>query len=216
MNQSLDVARLLIEKGADVEGRIRFDGALIRCTSRTPLHVATTRGHLSIIKLLVSAGANVNATTMTTGRTALQLAVEFDQEEIVNHLLDSGASSTLIGGLGRLARLAQKCGHPEIKKLLSERSLAEAESVKEASTRCSQEEQEDLEGSCAQLRDMSFHEDQVTDEDDELVQYCETDVMGSSERSPQLKDSDGSVSLDCDSWQCIELADCDAEVFRKV
>jgi hypothetical protein len=215
MNQSLEVTRLLIEKGADVEGRVRVDGALIPCTSRTPLHVATTCGHLSIIKLLVSAGANVNAATTTTGRTALQLAVEFGHEEIVNYLLGSGASSALIG-LGRLARLAQKCGYPEMKKLLSGRSLSEAKSVKEASTRCSQEEQEDLEGSCAQLRDLSFHEDEVTDEDDELLQYCETDVIGSSQSSPQLKDSDGSASLDCDSWQCIELADCDAEIFRKV
>jgi hypothetical protein len=215
MNQSLEVTRLLIEKGADVEGRVRVGGALIPCTSRTPLHVATTRGHLSIIKLLVSAGTNVNATTMITGRTALQLAVEFGHEEIVNYLLDSGASSNLIG-LGKLARPAQMYGHPEMKKLLAGRSLSEAESVKEASTRCSQEEQEDLEGSCAQLRDLSFHEDEVTDEDDELVQYCETDVMGSPQRSPQRKDSDGSASLDCDSWQCIELADCDAEIFRKV
>jgi hypothetical protein len=216
MNQSLEVTRLLIEKGADVEGRVRVDGALIPCTSRTPLHVATTRGHLTLIKLLVSAGANVNATTMVTGRTALQLAVEFDHEEIVNYLLDSGASSTQIGELGRLARLAQKCRHPEMKRLLSKRSLSETKSVKEASTRCSQEDQEDLEGSCAQLRDLSFDEDQVTDEDDEFLQYCETDVMGSSQRSLQLKGSDGSVSLDCDSWQCIDLADCDADIFRKV
>lgn len=215
MNQSLEVARLLIEKGADVEGRVRMDGALIPCTTRTPLHVATTRGHLSIVKLLVSAGANVNATTKTTGRTALQLAVEFDHEEIFNYLLDSGASSTMIGGLGRLARLAQKGGHSEMKKLLSGRSLVEAESMEEASTCCSQEEQDDLEASCAQLRDLSFHEDQVAGEDDELVQYCETDVMGSSQRSSQLKGSDGSVSLDCDSWQCIELADCEAGSFSE-
>jgi ankyrin repeat protein len=216
MNQSLEVTRLLIEKGADVEGRVRVDGALTPCTSQTPLHVAAIRGNLSVVKLLVSAGASVNAKTMTTGRTALQLAVELGHDEIVNYLLESGASSTQIGRPGRLARLAQNCGHYEMKKLLSGRSRSEAEYVTETSTHWSPEEQEDLEDSCAQLRELSFHEDQVTDEDDGLLQCYKTDVVSSSQRSSLHKDSDGSVSLNCDSWQCIELADCDAEIFSEV
>jgi ankyrin repeat protein len=179
--------------------------------------VATARGDLSVIKLLVSAGADVNALTIFTGKTALQLAVEFNHEEIVNYLLDCGASSTMLDSeLGRLARLARKCGHTKVLRLLSQRSLAQVESMKEASRHYSHEELDDLEGPCAKLRDLSFHEDEVSDEEDELLQEHETDVILSSQSSPQLKDSDGSVGSDGDSWLCIELADCDAEIFRKV
>jgi hypothetical protein len=217
MNQSLEITRLLIEKGADVEGRLIVDHAMTRCTSRTPLHMATVRGHLSIIKLLVSAGADVNASTMVTGRTALQLAVESGHEEIANYLLDCGAISTMIDGeLGRLGRLGRNCGPIKMMEPLSRRSLAEAESMEEASTHCSQEEQDDLEDSCVKLRDLSFHEDEVCDRDDELLQEHGTDVMLSSRRSLQLEDSNASVSLDGDSWLCIELADCGAEIFWKV
>jgi hypothetical protein len=218
VNQSLEITRLLIEKGADIEGRVRVEETMACCTSRTPLHVATTHGHLSIIKLLVSAGADLNALTMVTGRSALQLAVEFGHEEIVNYLLDCGANTTMIEGeLWRLRRLGQNCDRIKMMALLSQRSLAEDESMKEASTHCSKEEEDDdLEGSCAKLQDLSFHEDKISGGDDELREEHGSDGMLSSQGSPQLKDSDVSVTPHSDSWVRIDLADYDAELFRKV
>jgi hypothetical protein len=216
-NQSLEVTRLLIEKGADIEGRLRVDDTMARCTSRTPLHVAAARGHLSVLKLLVSAGADVNATTLVTGRTALQLAMELGHEEIVNYLLNCGANSTIVENeLWSLRQLARNCGHITTMELSSRRSLAEAESTKEASTHHSQEEQDDLEDSCAKLQDLSFHENELSGGDDEVLEEHGADVMLSSQGSPEFKDSDTSVTMDGDSWLCIELADYDAEIFRKV
>jgi hypothetical protein len=218
VNQSLEITRLLIEKGADIEGRVRVEETMACCTSRTPLHVATTHGHLSIIKLLVSAGADLNALTMVTGRSALQLAVEFGHEEIVNYLLDCGANTTMIEGeLWRLRRLGQNCDRIKMMALLSQRSLAEDGSMKEASTHCSKEEDDDdLEGSCAKLQDLSFHEDKISGGDDELREEHGSDGMLPSQGSPQLKDSDVSITPHSDSWVRIDLADYDAELFRKV
>ena len=49
----LDICRLLIDKGAQVEARNRYD--------RTPLHYAARYGHVEIVRLLCDHGADVEA-----------------------------------------------------------------------------------------------------------------------------------------------------------
>ena len=64
----VDVAILLIQKGADVNERHRF--------GFTPLMQAAKRGHVKILKALIDAGANVDAEDKD-GNTALMQTVEW-------------------------------------------------------------------------------------------------------------------------------------------
>ena len=50
---NVDVVRLLIERGAEVDSRDRWGW--------TPLHNASRFGHLEVSRVLVDHGANVNA-----------------------------------------------------------------------------------------------------------------------------------------------------------
>ncbi|KAL2047276.1 hypothetical protein N7G274_001295 [Stereocaulon virgatum] len=54
----------------------------------TPIHVASHSGHLEVIKLLVSYGADVNATLSTTHETPLHLASARGHFHVVKYLVD--------------------------------------------------------------------------------------------------------------------------------
>lgn len=114
----LEVIRLLLERGADLDWRDRAVGftplgwaanqghescveALLEAGAdpnlatpeflHTPLMAAAQRGHLPIVKLLVAAGANVNAAT-SDGRTALSIAQERKHDDIATLLAEIGAA----------------------------------------------------------------------------------------------------------------------------
>lgn len=57
----------------------------------TALHVACAKGHLSIVSLLISRGASINATTRK-GLTPLHVACYYKHAPIVEFLLDNGAN----------------------------------------------------------------------------------------------------------------------------
>ncbi len=76
----MNIAKLLISRGADVNIRSPFDGA-------TPLLLATLEQKLDFVKLLLENGANVNARD-ESGFTAL---MEAGSTEIVQVLLAFGA-----------------------------------------------------------------------------------------------------------------------------
>ncbi|KAI5842135.1 ankyrin repeat-containing domain protein [Morchella snyderi] len=60
---------------------------------RTALQAAAGGGHMEIVKILLDAGAPINAEAAeTSGRTALQAAIEGGQKEIVPFLIDNGAN----------------------------------------------------------------------------------------------------------------------------
>ena len=52
-----------------------------------PLHLAAKAGSLSSVKSLIKAGANVNITDVSYGRSALHIAVEGGHRDIVEYLL---------------------------------------------------------------------------------------------------------------------------------
>lgn len=78
-----DVARSLIERGADVNARQQ--GGF------TPLHEAAASGKLELARLFLDHGADLNAKT-DDGKTALSLAIEARQEAMVKLLRERGAS----------------------------------------------------------------------------------------------------------------------------
>jgi ankyrin repeat protein len=68
--------KLLLESGADVN-KVCTDG-------ESPLHYATERNRLELVKLLVAAGANLNLEFR--GKTALAIAKEEKHTEIARYL----------------------------------------------------------------------------------------------------------------------------------
>ena len=79
----LEMARWLVEAGANLEAGTRL-GAM------TPLFQASRNGSAAMIKLLLEAGANANA-TKTTGTTPLMLAAASGKTDAVKLLTDKGA-----------------------------------------------------------------------------------------------------------------------------
>src|SRR4030066_296560 len=73
-----ETAKLLIEKGADVNAKDEFSGM-------TALIWASSYGHLETVKLLIEKGAGVHARTHS-GKTALTIASEKGHMDIVKIL----------------------------------------------------------------------------------------------------------------------------------
>ena len=108
---SLEVARLLIERGSNVSAARARDGT-------TALMIASQEGHLEIAQLLVEEGANVNAARTTDGFTALMWAARDGHLEIVRLLLTSGADKLALTHAGRTAH-SLCAAHPAIRALLA-------------------------------------------------------------------------------------------------
>ena len=106
----LEMARLLLEKGAHVNDQDKF--------SWTPLMIASRSGHADIVRVLLDAGADVNAKT-GTGYTALMAAAKQGHAEIVKLLLARGADVHARDQLGwKSITLAARSGHEDIVKIL--------------------------------------------------------------------------------------------------
>ena len=86
----LDVARLLVEAGADVNRGTNSDRATQmfqdRLWGETPLHLAAKSGHAAMVEYLLSAGADKNVKT-TQERTPLDYARESEKAGQVVDLL---------------------------------------------------------------------------------------------------------------------------------
>ena len=136
----LDVAKLLIAGGANVNARDEYGASIVmRSTDTgnaeivkalidagadvnvanaykiTPLASAAEQGHLDIVRLLLASGAKVNARN-TAGGTALQVAVLRGYGEIVRALIDAGAD--VKRDRDELLEIAKD--HPEIVKMIEE------------------------------------------------------------------------------------------------
>jgi ankyrin repeat protein len=72
-----DIARTLIEHGANVNGKAVND--------LTALHTAAARGNLEAAKLLLDHGADINSTS-TDGKTPMSYAEEHNHPEMVEFL----------------------------------------------------------------------------------------------------------------------------------
>jgi ankyrin repeat protein len=107
-----EIARLLIEKGAEVNAKGGID------MDMTPLIYAASQDQVDMVKLLLEKGATVNAKTRY-GWTPLFFAVSRGRVDIAKLLIDKGADAnvTLPTGETALAE-AEKEGNGNMVKLL--------------------------------------------------------------------------------------------------
>lgn len=66
------------------------DPNLVNTFGATPLMTAAANGHLGVVQKLHGAGATLSGRLVAQGQSALELAIEADQSEVVGWLLDHG------------------------------------------------------------------------------------------------------------------------------
>ena len=108
----VEVARVLLEQGADVTAR-DIDG-------NTPLHVASKEGHVEVVRILVECGANATPRD-NDGNTPLHVASKEGHVGIARFLVDHGADlmACKMGG-GTSLHMASIHGHTDVARLLVE------------------------------------------------------------------------------------------------
>jgi hypothetical protein len=132
LRRDLKAAEILIEKGADLNGLVTFDNysntGLNKATGTaldraSPLLAAIDTENLPMVQLLVKEGADIkHPPRLGLMRTPLQRAAEIGNFNIVQHLLNCGAtvdSAPCYNG-GTPLQLAALGGHTNIASLLLE------------------------------------------------------------------------------------------------
>ena len=108
----ISAARILIEKGADVNAR--SENHLANC----PLHSAAAGDHYMVCELLIANGADVNA-TQHGGFTPLMAAGQHGDRGLAELFLRRGARKTIVSEDGKTAAAyAAAAGHLELAALL--------------------------------------------------------------------------------------------------
>ncbi|XP_077349985.1 uncharacterized protein LOC143998115 [Lithobates pipiens] len=104
--RDVEVARLLVECGAPVDGR--------NDEGQTPLHIAAWEGDEAMVKFLHQCKANPNITDKLE-RSALHIAAERGNTAIVDNLTDKFNSNVMARTKDgdTLMHIASQCGHPE-------------------------------------------------------------------------------------------------------
>jgi len=155
----LDIARLLVDRGADVSSagkngwtplhtasrrgyeaiaQLLFDwGANFSAADkdgRTPLHIASERGHEAVAQLLVDWGADVSSADEYWW-TPLHIASDRGHEAVARLLLDRGADVMAAGKDGQTPLyFASESGHEEVARLLVDRGAGVSSADKNGRT----------------------------------------------------------------------------------
>ena len=106
-----EIARALLDAGAPVDAYTTNDLA------NQPLHAAAAGRHLEVCRLLLAAGADVNA-TQHGGYTPLHEAAQHGDIEMVELFLSAGADPTAQVPEGTPADMADAAGHPDVARRL--------------------------------------------------------------------------------------------------
>src|SRR5205823_2714524 len=85
----------------------------------TPLQIVSRRGNIKLARILLDAGADVNATDRNGYGTALQAAAESDNIELVQILLQAGADVNVFTARTALQAAADN-GNSELAQILLE------------------------------------------------------------------------------------------------
>ncbi|KAI8496167.1 hypothetical protein Bbelb_260080 [Branchiostoma belcheri] len=86
------IVNFLIEKGADLTATKHH---------LTPLHLAAEYGLIDIVKLLVEAGADINAETPNTGLTPLDMAEHRNRQDVIDYLTERQENRTICAKTGQ-------------------------------------------------------------------------------------------------------------------
>jgi hypothetical protein len=208
-NQSSDVVQLLLDRGADVEGRVPKEGIMTRCTSRTPLHISAARGHLRVVRTLVQARADINAETLTMHKTPLQLAVEFGHTEVVRYLLDCDASTTA-GNFedGDLAQVALTCGHEHVAALVSQQNrLQEGSACGLTLHKRKFEDAVGPEGTCTRMRPLPLRESSSSSNKGHNSRKSVTYVQTMRRQPSRRNEADSRSASELDGWHVVGPVD---------
>lgn len=82
------MVEILIDRGADIEMITHLPDTF----EMAPLMVAASQGHLHLVKLLVSKGAEIDRKSGLAGRTALHQAIARKFDDLAIYLIQNGAS----------------------------------------------------------------------------------------------------------------------------
>lgn len=109
-----EVARLLLEHGADVGGYTRNP------FTNQPLHAAAAGRHIEVCRILLAAGADVNA-TQHGGFTPLHESAQHGDTEMSELFLSAGADTSARTDAGETpAEIAAAAGHADLADRLRE------------------------------------------------------------------------------------------------
>ena len=108
-NGYLGIVKTLLEHGVSINDAENF------FNHETALHAATQKGHLAVANMLLTCGANIDATTYD-GKTPLHLAAQNGHTDVVNTLLEHGANINAVANYCRSTplHLAAKNGHRKV------------------------------------------------------------------------------------------------------
>ena len=126
-NESIEIVRLLLAAGADVNAVDRYDSTALLHAVHNPFGLSGNN-RVRMARMLIDAGANVNAFSIRRRRTPLIIASEKDQLWAIDLLLDRGADKELCNSSGATALIeAVKAGNLRIvQKLLWRRANVNA------------------------------------------------------------------------------------------
>lgn len=102
----------------------------------TCLHLAAIGGHIDVLKLLLEAGANINASEGKSGRTVLHLAVDWGNMTMIQFLLscqDIDINARTYAGLTPILLAFGRRNHDVVTELYSNGALCEILSLSEES-----------------------------------------------------------------------------------
>ena len=119
INNQLEVATLLIERGAEVNRK-----------GWTPLHYAATRGHIAMMRLLLENSAYIDAES-PNGTTPLMMAAFYAPPLAVKLLLEEGADPTL-RNQAKVTALDMALANERKQSAFYLRAFTEAWEIKEA------------------------------------------------------------------------------------
>ncbi len=94
-----DIAKLLIDSGADITPKPDDSFSTYYCSCWTPLTVAAAYGHQEITGMLLDNGADINSKTKDL-RTPLHIAARMDKVDTADYLIGKGAEVYDFGSVG--------------------------------------------------------------------------------------------------------------------